>query len=906
MLRTCYDWIRRQKPQRARRGDKPTARRARPVLEYLEDRVTPSVAATFVNDNWNLINDVDHSGTLTVGDQIRNDNDTVAAGTITATYGVTGFGTVTTESVPGTVTLTADPSADNINDAIANTNTGGTVTILQGNYNENVTINKNLTLQSNAGFAQTTITGVSNGSLGTIVVTNNTTAVTIGGVGKGLTINGIDNPNPAVESAAIYFQGDVSGAQVIGNRIVANGEAAILTEFAANVSDLTISGNQIAGKTFTGSTPGGTSLDNQFTEANVPRQLVTISGGDGGGNTSNITFTNNIVTGVTGGVNASGEIGDNLVVIDSVGATITGNTFAGTIFGSDATASGGRAQLAAHGTDTTISGNTFISTNVSTAEDFQLKVGASTLASGNLADTVAANTFDRGVFVDDGTTVALSIQLVIDNVSAGATVNVLPGSHNESVDVNKAITLEGSATITGTLTVSDSGAVLSPGLDAGQAGFISSGNLSLVAGSKLDIDLNGRVPGVSFDRLNVNGTVDLGGATLVLDANFKAEAGDHFIIIDNDGTDAVQGTFAGLAEGSTITTADGQKFRITYHGGDGNDVVLTALTSPANRIIVVGAGAGAGPHVIVFNADGSIRFSFFAFAAEFHGGVTVATGDVNGDGVQDIIVGSAQGSSHVKVFDGATGAQIASFLAFAPSFHGGVTVASGDVNGDGLDDVIVGVAGNGPPHVKVVDATKLTQTQANGQIADSALLASFYAFAPAFVGGVSVAAGDINGDGLDDVIVGANEGNEAHVIVVDATKLTQTQANGQIADAALLRSFLAFDNSIKGGVTVASGDVNGDGYDDIIVATAHGAHAQVRVFSGLDNSILADFQALGPPLKGVRVGTADFDGDGKADLIIGAAPGLGPFVRVLKGPSMDELDSFFAFGNFQGGVFVSP
>jgi hypothetical protein len=306
-------------------------------------------------------------------------------------------------------------------------------------------------------------------------------------------------------------------------------------------------------------------------------------------------------------------------------------------------------------------------------------------------------------------------------------------------------------------------------------------------------------------------------------------------------------------------------------------LLLPAWASGQQLVI----GTGPATEGVVRVLDPVLGDRSFQPYVGFAGGIRVAQGDVNGDGVLDIITGAGPGGGpHVQVFDGATLGLLASFMAYDPSFPGGVFVAAGDVNGDGKADIVTGAGAGGGPHVQVFDGATLS------------VLASFMAYAPFFAGGVSVAAGDVNGDGKADIVTGAGPSGGPHVVVYSG------------ADTAVLSSFYAYVPAFPGGVNVAAGDINGDGRADIITGAGPGGGPHVRVFNGVDLAELASYMAYDPAfIGGVTVTAGDYNGDGVVDVITGPGSVGGPHVRVFSGDDTRELASFMAFTS-GGGAFV--
>ncbi len=304
---------------------------------------------------------------------------------------------------------------------------------------------------------------------------------------------------------------------------------------------------------------------------------------------------------------------------------------------------------------------------------------------------------------------------------------------------------------------------------------------------------------------------------------------------------------------------------------------LTGVSSPiAQDWIVSGAGPGGGPHVRVFDFQENVLAQFFAYHPAFRGGVSVASGDVDGDGQDEIItVPYSDMESIVKIFD-INGNLRFKFLAYADNFKGGARVAVGDVDGNGTLEIITGAGPGGGPHVRVFSRL--------GRI-----LFEFFAYHPAFRGGVSVASGDVDGDGQDEIITGAGPGGGPHIRVFSR----QGQVKAQ---------FFAYHPAFRGGVSVASGDVDGDGQDEIITGAGPGGGPHLIIYN-YRGQIKNQFFVFDPESRsGINVAAGDIKGDGVVRIVVAPAKAAPPQVRIFDQHGK-LLDEFFAYHPaFRGGV----
>ena len=333
------------------------------------------------------------------------------------------------------------------------------------------------------------------------------------------------------------------------------------------------------------------------------------------------------------------------------------------------------------------------------------------------------------------------------------------------------------------------------------------------------------------------------------------------------------------------------------------------------ELVAVGADAGTAskPRVRVYDAEtNELKFEIApsqTYGSSYRQGVRVATGDVDNDGLPDVVVVPGKGlAAEVKIFSGAPmqGVQgteivrlrIPAASTYGKAFRNGVQVAVADVVGDGLNDIVL-VPSRGAALVKVFENRVLQGKQ-------FVIARSFNAFAdyPRFVGGATVAAADMDGDtdgnGKADILVASGSGMAGLVRAFDVTVAkTRYTHFAQIADP---------DRKFKGGLSVAVGDVNGDNIPDIITGAGASGKSCVRVYNGnaaSGYSELISFRAFDTALSApIRVVARDIDGDNLAEILAVQGPDKRAACQVkrFKGLSGSMIDAYFAtHPDFSGG-----
>ncbi len=435
----------------------------------------------------------------------------------------------------GTVTVTAGTVAGMTGDL---THTG-TTTVSGGSLASFINNNARLTI-SGTGVVQTGDSIV--GSLaGNGTLFSNSTAVTVGGDNTNSTFNGT-----IAGAGGITKVG--TGRFIMANALTYSGQTTVsggILQVGDGVTGpsiflLPIINN--AAVEFAGGAPSVALAGISGTGT------VTVTSGTVAGMTGDLTHTG--TTTVSGGTLASFINNNARLTISGTGIVQTGDSIVGSLAG-DGT-------LFSNSTAVTVGGD-----------------NTSTTFSGVIASVGGLTKVGTGAFTLSGVNTFTGTK----TVNGGAIL--VTGSMPGPVIVNAGGTLGGTGTINGPVTV-NAGGTLAPGLSPG---IINTGNLNLAG--IFQVEIQGTTLGTQYDNTNVTGTVTIAGATLNLAGAYVPAVGNTFTIISNDGADPVTGTFSGFPEGA-LASFNGVSLRVSYVGGTGNDVVLTAIAAAppvANAVV---------------------------------------------------------------------------------------------------------------------------------------------------------------------------------------------------------------------------------------------------------------------------------------------------------------------------------
>ena len=306
---------------------------------------------------------------------------------------------------------------------------------------------------------------------------------------------------------------------------------------------------------------------------------VTISGGGGTGATGTAVLTSGVVSGIT--VTNGGAGFTTAPTIAFSGGTVS-------TAGTNPTGTGNAANFSVSGITVTNPGSGYTG-----AATVGFTTGTGTTATANLSSVILGAATSIGGTGDIVLDAPVSGAFALTKIGNGTlTLNgasthtsttisagklILAGSVNGAVTVTSG-TFQGTGAVAGNVAIN--GGTHAPGNSPGIMPI--TGNYSLAAGGTLQIEINGVTAGTQYDQVKLLGaanTVTLAG-TLNLVAAPGLAAGGTFTIVENAGSAAASGTFAGLPQGAEFFE-DGQWWRISYTAGTGNDVVLTRITPTA-------------------------------------------------------------------------------------------------------------------------------------------------------------------------------------------------------------------------------------------------------------------------------------------------------------------------------------
>ncbi|MBI5798451.1 MAG: VCBS repeat-containing protein [Candidatus Yonathbacteria bacterium] len=246
-----------------------------------------------------------------------------------------------------------------------------------------------------------------------------------------------------------------------------------------------------------------------------------------------------------------------------------------------------------------------------------------------------------------------------------------------------------------------------------------------------------------------------------------------------------------------------------------------------------------GSFARVFNGEGaSTRTGFFVYDSRYRGSSEVYRLRSNGSDTLTVVADKGV----VRVID-ANGGVRATFQPYGAGYTDALRLAVGDLNGDGSMDIVT-IPGPGK-----IPAEVRAFTQEGNQF-----LGSIYPFGKTYTGGGSIALGNVQGDKAIEIIVGGGVKMKPEVRIF-------TNTGKQV------NTFLAYSSSFRGGVNVASGDLDGDERAEIVTGAGTSGGPHIRVFDGKGSAQGKGWFAYKSKRGGSRVAVADLDGDGRSEIL---------------------------------------
>jgi len=335
------------------------------------------------------------------------------------------------------------------------------------------------------------------------------------------------------------------------------------------------------------------------------------------------------------------------------------------------------------------------------------------------------------------------------------------------------------------------------------------------------------------------------------------------------------------------------------YGGIGV-VVCTVGQGPCAPMLAVSPGPDPAAPTEVRGFDvGGRRYATTGFDAYplYEGyGVRVAAGDLDGDGMDEIVTGPGPARFHPTLMRGFArhGMLIEGVEGSAYGVDRyGLNVACGDLDGDGYDEIVTG------PGPGEVFGPQVRGWNVDNAEAEAMSNVSFFAYGTLKFG-VNVACGDVDGDGIDEIVTGAGPG------AVFGPHVRGWNVDGGAAAPIAGISFFAY-GTLKWGANVCCVDLDGDGYDEIVTGAGPGAvfgpHVRGWNYDGGQLAAIptVSFLAYGTNKFGVRVAGGDLDRDGYGEIVTTPGPGqvFGPHVRGWNydGQAVSAINTlnFFAF-----------